>query len=325
MGNVTVEVSAEVCGSKCKSTQGCKSFLYKPRPDVGKSADESQNDKELQQGSCILLSYNDWCKRVRGVAWDLYSLCPIPESELVDCLPAGLGPVGFHSQHWEDRHLLKSFFCQAYNKTFLEIGGFDGDKYSNTKFLEDTMGWHGVIIEAQPESARRLQKNRGGNPKNHIFAEGVCTPELGKNNGTLTFWGPGESTAGIPELQSEEFKKQWFSNPEQQVQYEVPCETIASMLGKANVTHLTFFSLDVEGAEQMVLQTMDWNVTVCVWLVEMDGTNQKKDEAVEKFLVGNGYVRSDVRFWEEDRSDGYDGGGDNAAFVHADLESCLKL
>jgi FkbM family methyltransferase len=250
-------------------------------------------------------------------------MCPLPESELASCLPHRSEPPAFHAQHWEDRHLLKNFFCNAYNKTFLEIGGFDGDKYSNTKFLEDTMGWSGIIIEAQPESASQLQRNRGGNPKNHIFSSGVCSPEFGKN-GSLTFWGRAESTAGVPDLQSDEFRDTWHTEPGDQVKYEVPCDTISSMLQQAKTTHLALFSLDVEGAELMGLETMDWDVSVCVWLVEMDGTNEKKDEAVGRMLTQHGYRRSGVRFWEEDRSDGYSGGGDNVAFVHPDLEECLK-
>ena len=84
--------------------------------------------------------------------------------------------------------------------------------------------------------------------------------------------------------------------------------------------------LDVDGVELMVLRTMDWAVEVCVWLVEMDGTNPEKDEGVAELLKSHGYHRSrkGVLAGGYSTTGGYHGGGQNVAFVHADLTSCLE-
>jgi hypothetical protein len=36
--------------------------------------------------------------------------------------------------------------------------------------------------------------------------------------------------------------------------------------------------LDVEGAELAVLQTMDWTISVRVWLIELDKYDRKNDQ-----------------------------------------------
>eukprot|EP00406_Dinophysis_acuminata_P027817 CAMPEP_0179341782 /NCGR_PEP_ID=MMETSP0797-20121207/70036_1 /TAXON_ID=47934 /ORGANISM="Dinophysis acuminata, Strain DAEP01" /LENGTH=148 /DNA_ID=CAMNT_0021055911 /DNA_START=19 /DNA_END=462 /DNA_ORIENTATION=- len=76
--------------------------------------------------------------------------------------------------------------------------------------------------------------------------------------------------------------------------FTVPCRPLGSMLAEAGVTYVDFFSLDVEGGELAVLQTMDWGVPVCVWVIESDGRNKSKDDAVSGLLESKGYIRSSL-------------------------------
>ena len=81
---------------------------------------------------------------------------------------------------------------------------------------------------------------------------------------------------------------------------------------------LDFFSLDVEGGELFVLQTMDWDIPVGVWLVELDGSDPAKDEGVRKLLNEHGYVASAVNpaaycGWAK----GHSGCTQNSLFVKA--------
>ena len=46
----------------------------------------------------------------------------------------------------------------------------------------------------------------------------------------------------------------------------------------------------VEGAELIVLQTMDWSIPVLVWTIELDGSNPTKDRAVRALLRSKGYT-----------------------------------
>jgi len=77
---------------------------------------------------------------------------------------------------------------------------------------------------------------------------------------------------------------------------DVPCRPISAILHEAGVTHIDFFSLDVEGAELKVLQTFDFNISVGIWLVELDGSNPHKDQAVRNLLRWHGYIGT----WQTD-------------------------
>jgi hypothetical protein len=49
------------------------------------------------------------------------------------------------------------------------------------------------------------------------------------------------------------------------------------LLAAADIRHIDFFSLDVQGAELSVLKTMDWSIPVEILLVELDGSDRQKD------------------------------------------------
>ena len=65
---------------------------------------------------------------------------------------------------------------------------------------------------------------------------------------------------------------------------ELGCADIAS------ISKVDFFSLDVEGAEQLVLRTMNWRVPVGVWLIELSCTSgAARNDAIRLELARHGY------------------------------------
>lgn len=291
--------SATECGKLCADTDGCALFNFQP---------DSQDANCIQPNTCILFA--EGCFPTEDPCWDLY---PSPKNK---CLGGRTTSV-LNGQHLEDYLLLNSFFCNMTDRKYLEIGAFDGVRFSNTKFFEDAMNWSGILIEGAPTQGELLSKSRGGNPRNHIFREAACSKK-----GTLTMAGDGAPMAGTLDEMSDTEKETW--GLEQAKKVEVPCEPLSSMLKTANASKLALFILDVEGAELLVLKTMDWNVEVCVWVVEMDGLNPEKDQGVEDLLAKHNYSRSDAQFWQSEKDQGYHGGGQNVAYVHHDLKNCLK-
>ena len=70
----------------------------------------------------------------------------------------------------------------------------------------------------------------------------------------------------------------------------VPCKPLQALLRDANlVPPITFLSLDVEGAEDAVLQTVDPAIFQVV-LVELDGNDPNKDAKVTERLLAGGLV-----------------------------------
>lgn len=91
---------------------------------------------------------------------------------------------------------------------------------------------------------------------------------------------------------SSAFRKQWYGSEENIPEGAVrtSCLPLQSILKHFGITHIDFFSLDVEGAELEVLKTLDLSaVHINVIVVEQDGTNSEKDEGVRKLLLANNF------------------------------------
>ncbi|KAK2138671.1 hypothetical protein LSH36_2596g00002 [Paralvinella palmiformis] len=113
----------------------------------------------------------------------------------------------YYSQSQEDQALFLNYFNSPpiCGGTYVEIGALDGIKYSNTKFFEDNLGWGGVLIEAQPENAKKLRRNRSS-ANNYIISEAVCPDGQHYVNFTGT-----NAVGGIPDQMTNKHKKHFFS------------------------------------------------------------------------------------------------------------------
>mmetsp|Transcript_107388 Transcript_107388/g.346806 ORF Transcript_107388/g.346806 Transcript_107388/m.346806 type:complete len:222 (-) Transcript_107388:90-755(-) len=206
---------------------------------------------------------------------------------------AGLGASKSYSQWGEDWRLLDRYFCGLRGGTYLEIGANDGVTCSNTKFYEDNLGWSGLLIEAFPPMFAELSKRRPLSTSFNVNAA-ICSEGVVQISG--------EGTQAVVEQLHDAGNHTVFS---------VPCQTLGSVIKQAGLNHITFFSLDVEGAELMVLQTMDWNIPVCIWEVEML-FNRTVCAQVRALLVSNGYIPSTLYL-----------PGSNEVYEHPDLSECL--
>lgn len=53
---------------------------------------------------------------------------------------------------------------------YIELGALDGTLYSNTRFFEEQLNWHGILIEPHPEKFKVLKSTR---PNNYLFNDVV--------------------------------------------------------------------------------------------------------------------------------------------------------
>ena len=86
-----------------------------------------------------------------------------------------------------------------------------------------------------------------------------------------------------------EYKRLWYPNlKEEEDTEQVGCDSLEALKRRAGLGgHVTFLSLDVEGAEELVLQTVDpGSFTVVV--VELDGHDPPKDQRVHDLLTKGG-------------------------------------
>jgi hypothetical protein len=64
-----------------------------------------------------------------------------------------------------------NYFNQKTNGCFIELGGLDGIRHSNTFLLEQKYNWNGLIIEPSPSLYKELQLNRNIFTENTLIGE----------------------------------------------------------------------------------------------------------------------------------------------------------
>ena len=177
--------------------------------------------------------------------------------------------------------LFRRFFADPLrcNGTFLELGALNGISLSNTLFFEEYLGWNGVLIEAQPNNAAELMKNR---KKTTNYAMAVCD----EGTKTVQITGAGAIGGMVQHMHDKHLDNMLSINNDT---FDVPCAPLGHLLNKAGVKQLDLVSLDVEGAELLVLKTMDWNIPVLLWLIEV---GHGDDEEVQELMWQHGYKLS---------------------------------
>ena len=170
---------------------------------------------------------------------------------------------------------------QLATPSFLEIGAFDGETGSQTWLVEKCLGWRGLLIEANPLTFRKLQSasRSTGTVRKHAA---VC----GGNRTTVNMREGGGTASSLLGINKGFVRRSVHNSPIR----EVPCAPLPRLMADAGLStaraSIAFLSLDVEGAEEMVLQTVDLNAfPFAVVLVEMAGRDAGKDQRVRDMLT----------------------------------------
>ena len=174
--------------------------------------------------------------------------------------------VSERSRGDEDYAVYKWFFEDLEGKgTFVELGAFTGIAESNSRFFDECLEWDGLLIEANPSMKQNIVNNR---PHAHkIFFAPTCGTE--GTNETVQFHSNSFSNAG------QKISTKAYTGVEKYL-VDVPCGPLSPVLETLLTGHVNFFSLDVEGAEAMVLRTIDWSkVRVDIMIAESNNEHCK--------------------------------------------------
>ncbi len=184
----------------------------------------------------------------------------------------------FYSQQGEDIYVYRNFINKiAPDGIFVELGAMDGLTYSNTKFFEDVLKFSGTLIEPT-QQYESLVKNRPGCKCYNVAVN--YKKEMVKFLGNY-------ATAGLVDTMNSKFRHFWHQGANE---YYVNGEPICDILQKSNIQYIDFLSIDVEGGEQVVLETLDFSVPIYVVCIELDGHNPDKDEICRFILKKNGFT-----------------------------------
>ena len=209
-------------------------------------------------------------------------------ARVCDERPVQLDQTWYKSQSGEDRELQKRFFTDLCKGRYLEIGGLNGVRFSNSFVYNKGLNWTGVLVEASPQSYRELIKNRPNEIAN-VHA-GVCEKEMDLH------WvesARDPAVRGFREFAAPSFQKQWWSEEATRNAEVVKCQPLEKILHEkvGAEFYFDFFTLDVEGAELSVLRSINFDlVGFGVIVMEADDHNTTKNMVARELLESNGYV-----------------------------------
>ncbi|MEZ0274879.1 MAG: FkbM family methyltransferase [Roseimicrobium sp.] len=142
---------------------------------------------------------------------------------------------------------------------FIEAGANDGFAQSNTYYLENSLGWKGMLVEPMPVLAGEARRIRA---KSTVFecalvGDKTLTPTV------TVHWCNLMSIVEDHHPSPHDIEYHLKSGAEaqglkEQYQLEVPARTLSSLIDEYNPgREIDFFSLDVEGYETEVLKGLD--------------------------------------------------------------------
>lgn len=127
----------------------------------------------------------------------------------------------------------------------LELGACDGLLYSNTLFFEIYLGFKGILIEPVKEFYDKLIKNRPNSIcYNNVISSSEKDVEILVNG----------AVSGIKQNMTDDFINKWHSKKNIR---KIKTKTLSNIFKEKNIKYIDFFSLDVEGGELDVLNTIN--------------------------------------------------------------------
>ncbi|KAK7085829.1 hypothetical protein SK128_000468 [Halocaridina rubra] len=191
---------------------------------------------------------------------------------------------------WKNMRIIQALFDDRPPGFFVEAGALDGEFLSNTLYLEMEKGWTGLLVEPDRKMFKHLlQRNR------KAWAVNCClsTNKYPSMETLVTLSdrkGPGDDTPfhAMNHLESSSFTDVGFGMSHR-TYARVQCIPLLSLLQALEITHVDLISLDVEGVEEDIVETVlrdneRIRIRIDVWLVEHYNPYASKHQKDEYFI-----------------------------------------
>lgn len=190
----------------------------------------------------------------------------------------------------QDRYMNERVFHNKTGGTFIDIGAHDGVTYSNSYFFEKYLNWNGICFEPLPDQFDKLKNARKCVCINAAVSDTEGFAEFVRAYGTAT-----EHTEMLSGLKST-YAPEHFARLQTEIERDggkfevvkVPVVKLNDVLKKNNITFVDYLSIDTEGHELPILESIDFNTyTICAITVE----NNYDDDSILNFLTSKGFKR----------------------------------
>lgn len=194
--------------------------------------------------------------------------------------------IKFYLDNWENsssqwsQDIFVMFMTNLKQKgKFIEIGSSDGFTHSNTISLNEKLNWSGILIEPNRDLFKLLKIIRFSDKLLNV----AISPTGKEKNLTLKKFGPLSFLEGF---NGDDFL---FSTREKSNEKQkVKAINLSNLLLKDKFDYL---SLDVEGAELMILETLNWSKIFKPSIITVEYNWRKNDkDKIKKILLKEGYI-----------------------------------
>jgi len=194
----------------------------------------------------------------------------------------------FYSQENQDSYLETTVFKGFKHGVFVDVGAYDGIHINNTLYFEETNQWNGINIEPIPKIFDYLMTNR----PNCINVNCAICNEEGETDFLLNK-GYTEMLSGIKNTfdhrhitRLENENSQMGSTTEI---IKVTTKKLTSILQEHDISHIHYLSIDVEGAEFQVIQSIDFD-KIFIDVIGFENNYDDNSIPIIHFLEEHNYV-----------------------------------
>lgn len=167
------------------------------------------------------------------------------------------------------------------NGFFVEFGGADGVKFSNSWYLETELGWSGIVAEPARVWHPAIRNNRA------CFVDDRCV--WTKSGERLVFNQPAIAAHATIDAYSDSDSLGHTRKDGQR--YEVETISLVDLLRHWNAPRrIDYLSIDTEGSELDILQAFDWDAWE-IRLITVEHNHSDKRQPLFDFLSSKGYRR----------------------------------
>jgi FkbM family methyltransferase len=149
------------------------------------------------------------------------------------------------------------------NGYFVELGANDGISQSNTLYLENYLGWHGILVEPDVDNYLKCLKSRS--PRNKIFCCACVSFDYKDEFVKIVYSNLMSVALGLEtDLQDAyshaKMGETFLKDDQKNFTFDASAKTLNVLLEEANSPKLIDLAvIDVEGAEIEVLKGIDHN------------------------------------------------------------------
>lgn len=214
--------------------------------------------------------------------------------------------MNFYSQDKQDQWLYNNVFKDFKYGFFIDIGSHDGKTFNNTLFFEQYLSWSGINIEPLEQAYKELIVNRPNciniNCAIDIKNDKAEFLEANMLSGLKNHYDPRHL-----ERAQNELKENLCSVIVCTKRLDTILEEI-SVDAKQKINRIHYMSIDVEGAELAVLQSINFD-SVFIDCIGFENNYPEQSKEITKFLEEKSYktihtctdifmLHTDSIFWE---------------------------